>query len=71
VAPARATELALLAQKQVKRRYAFYERIAGRPAGNGNGGAPAAPSAPPAGAAALLSPSRTAPTIPTPPPAKS
>ncbi len=69
VAPARAAELAVLAQKQVKRRYAFYERLAGRSAGSGNGAIPAAPAAAPA--PAILPAARTAPPVATPPPAQS
>jgi pyruvate-ferredoxin/flavodoxin oxidoreductase len=42
IAPAREAELAGRAQKQVKRRYAFYERLAGREATNGNGATHAA-----------------------------
>ena len=72
VNPARAAELAVLAQKQVKKRYAFYERLAGKAPGNGNGGAPAAaPAAVPATAAAaapILPATRTAPPATTPPP---
>ena len=42
IAPVREAELAGRAQKQVKRRYAFYERLAGREATNGNGATHAA-----------------------------
>ena len=44
VAPARAAELAVVAQDQVRRRYALYQRLAART--GGNGAAPAAPAAP-------------------------
>jgi len=67
VAPARAEELAVKAQKQVKRRFAFYERLAGKPPSNGNGGTPVAP----APAAPALPATRTAPAATTPPPAQS
>ena len=45
VAPARAAELAIVAQDQVRSRYALYQRLAARP--GGNGAAAAAPPAPP------------------------
>jgi pyruvate-ferredoxin/flavodoxin oxidoreductase len=71
VAPARAAELASLAQKQVRRRFAFYERLAGRASGNGNGGAPvSAPAA--AGPAPSAAPiPRTTPAALNPPSAPS
>jgi pyruvate-ferredoxin/flavodoxin oxidoreductase len=43
VAPSRAAELAVLAQEQVRRRYARYQRLAAK--AGGNGGAPANPPA--------------------------
>ena len=65
VAPARAAELAIMAQAEVRQRYAFYQRLAGQGAPREGADAAAKPAAPPPPA-----PAPQAPTIQAPSPAR-